>query len=159
MSQKFEADRLLPTAEKWASVAAVLDDNYAYPAVEFDRAWDHLILNDEHSYGVSGYQGRRVYETWIQHRDWIEKAKATATKEKDTALKAIATKIPADRNSVAVFNPTAQNRQERVELASGQWGLVDVPAVGYKVVDKEAFASCNQAAEVAAQPPVIENRF
>ena len=159
LSQKFEADRLLPTAEKWASVAAVLDDNYAYPTVEFDRAWDHLILNDEHSYGVSGYQGRRVYETWIQHRDWIEKAQATATKENDTALKAIAAKIPADRNSVAVFNPTAQNRQERVELANGQWGLVDVPAFGYTVVEKEAFASCNQTAEVAAQPPVIENRF
>ena len=41
---------------------------------EADCAWWQLVLNDEHSYGVSGYQGRRVFETWMQRRDWIERA-------------------------------------------------------------------------------------
>ena len=51
-----------------------------------DRAWWHLILNDEHSYGTSGYQGRRVFETWMQHRDWIERAAATASNELNKAV-------------------------------------------------------------------------
>ena len=112
LARKFDADRLLPTAEKWSTVAAMLDENYGYPVTEFNRAWDHLLLNDEHSYGVSGYQGRRVYETWMQHRDWIEKAEATAQKENAEALAAIAGKISAEEDSIAVFNPTAQDRRE-----------------------------------------------
>ena len=158
LAQKFEADRLLPTAEKWSAVAAALDETYEYPATEFDRAWDHLIFHDEHSYGTSGYQGRRVYETWIQHRDWIDKAQTTAQQENDGALKAIAAKIPAERDSIAVFNPTAQERQERVEL-DGKWGVVDVPAFGYRLVDEKALIPVDQTTEVSAQPPVIENRF
>ena len=72
LSRKFEADRLLPTAEKLATLAALTDEHYRYPAEAFNRAWDALLFNDEHSYGTSGYQGRRVYETWMQHRDWID---------------------------------------------------------------------------------------
>ena len=159
LSQKFEADRLLPTAEKWSAVAAALDETYEYPATEFDRAWDHLILNDEHSYGVSGYQGRRVYETWIQHRDWIEKGKETAEKENAAALAAIAAKIPAAEKCVAVVNPTALDRQERVDLSDGKWSVVDVPAFGYRVVKEADFAAGGQAAQTSDCPPVIENRF
>ena len=159
LARKFEADRLLPTAEKWSSVAAALDENYQYPVTEFTRAWDHLIVHDEHSYGVSGYQGRRVYETWIQHRDWIDKATATAEKENDDALRFLASKIPAAEASVAVFNPTAQDRRELVELANGKWNLVDVPAFGYRVVEEKAFAPCGKTASEAIGPPVVENRF
>lgn len=159
LAQKFEADRLLPTAEKWSSVAAVLDENYEYPATDFARAWDQMIFNDEHSYGVSGYQGRRVYETWMQHRDWIEKAQTTALQENEAALKAIAARIPAGEDSVAVFNPSARPRRELVELTDGRYALVDVPAFGYKVVEEKAFAASAKEAKTPAQPPVIENRY
>ena len=159
LAQKFEADRLLPTAEKWSSVAATLDETYEYPATEFDRAWDHLIWNDEHSYGTSGYQGRRVYETWIQHRDWIEKARATADRETERALNALAARIPAEEDSAAVFNPTAQDRRERVELSNGKWSVVDVPAFGYRVVAEKAFATHGREVRQSENPPVIENRF
>ena len=69
-SAKFAAERRLLAAEKvWRE-----DPNRdAAKKQDFDRAWWHLILNDEHSYGTSGYQGRRVFETWTQHRDWIER--------------------------------------------------------------------------------------
>ena len=77
LARKFAADRALPLAETLASLAA-LTNGAAYPAEEFRRAWDALVWNDEHSYGTSGYQGRRVFETWMQHRDWIEKAEKTA---------------------------------------------------------------------------------
>ena len=159
LARKFETDRLLPTAEKWSSVAAVLDENYEYPTTEFNRAWDQLILNDEHSYGVSGYQGRRVYETWIQHRDWVDKARTTAERENNAALRAITEKIAAAQDSVAVFNPTALDRCERVEWDDDKYALVEVPAFGYRLVDEKAFASAKAETRTVSQPPVIENRF
>ena len=77
LARKFAADRALPLAETLASVASVRT-GAAYPAESLDRAWKALVWNDEHSYGTSGYQGRRVFETWMQHRDWIERAERTA---------------------------------------------------------------------------------
>ena len=75
LADKMGAERLLALAER-----AWRDDPRRDEADgrEIDRAWWALVLNDEHSYGVSGYQGRRVFETWMQHRDWIERADAVA---------------------------------------------------------------------------------
>lgn len=158
LARKFDADRLLPTAEKWSTVAALLDETYGYPATEFNRAWDHLLFNDEHSYGVSGYQGRRVYETWMQHQDWIEKAEATARTENAAALAAIASHIPAEEDSFAVFNPTALSRRELVETDRGSC-LAEIPAFGYRVVKRSQLSASLPVREEPAQPPVIENRF
>ena len=77
MSRKLAADRALTAAEMKCAIDSATTGT-PYPAEDFRRAWWHLILNDEHSYGTSGYQGRRVFETWAQHRDWIEKADSTA---------------------------------------------------------------------------------
>ncbi|MBQ0032127.1 MAG: hypothetical protein KBT68_04915, partial [bacterium] len=75
LAEKLGAERLLALAEKaWRADP----DRSADDGREIDRAWWYLILNDEHSYGTSGYQGRRVFETWMQHRDWIERADAVA---------------------------------------------------------------------------------
>ena len=75
LADKLNADRMLETAERLGTFAGTID------RAAVDRAWWYLILNDEHSYGTSGYQGRRVFETWMQHRDWIERAAATASNE------------------------------------------------------------------------------
>ena len=61
LARKMEAERVLTEAEKLSSVCAV-KLNTPYPAEELNRAWHGLLLNDEHSYGVSGYQGRNVYD-------------------------------------------------------------------------------------------------
>ena len=159
LAQKFEADRLLPTAEKWSAVAAALDGDYGYPAEQFRRAWDYLLYNDEHSYGTSGYQGRKVYETWMQHRDWIDKAQQVAEEENAAALQAIAGKIPADEVSIVVFNPTALQRRELVETGDGKCSILDVPPFGYCVVPEKAFHACKQTAEKTDTPPVVENSF
>ena len=158
LARKFETDRLLPTAEKWACAAALLDRDYAYPAEDFRRAWDHLLWNDEHSYGVSGYQGRRVYETWMQHRDWIDKAEATAREELSAALASIAAKIPADADSLVLFNPMAQSRREWVETETGGC-LAEVPAFGYRVIPNSDLTPLLPETKETELPPVVENRF
>jgi len=159
LSEKMEADRLLPTAEKWSSVASVLEEAYRYPGEEFRRAWDHLLFHDEHSYGTSGYQGRRVYETWMQHRDWIQKARAVAGGETRKALESIAGKIPAKEERLALFNPTALDRREMVRTRNQAGAVVEVPAFGYRTLDPRELMPLAPVSAPSETPPVIENSF
>lgn len=158
LAKKFEADRLLPTAEKWSVIAGLLDKNYSYPATEFRRAWDSLLLNDEHSYGTSGYQGRRVYETWMQHKDWIEKATKTAQKELSNALNSISSSIASTEHATVVFNQTLQHRTELIEKEN-RYALVSVPPMGYTVVSDDSFFENNAITTKSDTPPEIENIF
>lgn len=165
LAQKFAVDRLLPTAEKLATLAGLFAPGYRYPAAAFRRAWDALICNDEHSYGTSGYQGRRVYETWMQHRDWIDKAERTAKEEAARALAAIAGRIEAPEPSLVLFNPTLSKRREIIDLADGDGRHVrflspEIPAFGYVVAPRSGILPVpSVSVEHPALPPVIENRF
>lgn len=158
LADKFEADRLLPTAEKWAVIASLIDSSYGYPTVEFRRAWDYLLYNDEHSYGTSGYQGRRVYETWMQHRDWIEKAKKTADDEIQKALKAIASEISSNTEKCIVFNPTLLERTELIEEEEG-YKISSIPPMGYTSFARCELIPYNRTVQKCSEPPVIENRY
>lgn len=158
LSKKFNADRSLPTAEKWSTIASLLDETYEYPSVEFRRAWDYLLYNDEHSYGTSGYSGRRVYETWIQHNDWIEKATYTADNEINNALKVIASKIQADEKKMVVFNQTLQNRVELIEEGN-KFAVVTVPPMGYTTISMTDFTEIDREVIDTNQVPEIENKY
>lgn len=158
LSDKFEADRLLPAAEKFSTIAALIDDIYEYPDIDFDRAWYSLLLNDEHSYGTSGYQGRRVYETWMQHRDWIEKAAVFAKEELNRATRYLASKIASKEDKTVVFNPTNIKRQELIEI-SGGYKLVNVPEFGYMAIVKSDFSEYKSSFEKCTIPPTVENEF
>jgi hypothetical protein len=159
LAEKFSADRLLPTAEKLSSIAGILDKNYTYPQSDFDNAWNALLFNDEHSYGVSGYQGRRVYETWMQHRDWIEKAKNTAEMHSETALRRIIDNVEVRQKSVFIFNPTAQKRTELVTCGGNQCLVRDIPAFGYRIVNAAKFSSDTDNAIRLDEPPVLDNSY
>ena len=158
LAQKFEADRLLPTAEKLASMAALIDPGYRYPATAFERAWQALLCNDEHSYGTSGYQGRRVYETWMQHRAWIERAMQTARSEAEGALSRMAAHVSSDGEQVVVFNPTLQARRELVEW-EGRSALAELPPFGYASVPAGEFSPDEPAIEQPETPPTVENAY
>jgi hypothetical protein len=84
LADKLSADRKLPRAEARATVASVMK-GADYPQDDIAHAYEALILNDDHSYGLSGYSGRRCYDTWMQHRDWIETAQRIATRELERA--------------------------------------------------------------------------
>ena len=163
LAQKFEADSLLPTAEKLSTLARMLDPSYIYPVQAFRRAYDALLSNDEHSYGVSGYKGRDVYETWIQHRDWIDKAEETAQHESQRALDAIVAMIPRSGPSIVAFNPTLIPRTETIEvvLQNGTMTKVrtpKIPSFGYSVFDIPRDAVKSDQKKLT-EPPVLENSF
>lgn len=159
LPRKYEADRQLPVAERFAAVAALTDSAYRYPATAFQRAWDALLCNDEHSYGASGYRGRRVYETWMQHRAWIDQALQTASAETDRALNAIVSHIPAQVESLVAFNPTAQKRFELITLNNRYACYAELPPFGYRVLVQPDFMPSVCRFSRTNTPPVIENDF
>ena len=121
LADKLNADRMLETAERLGTFAGTID------RATVDRAWWYLILNDEHSYGTSGYKGRRVFETWMQHRDWVERAASTASNE---LAKAVA-KLGLSTGTTGVppvANGLTENRWYRVVVTNG---------VIYSIYDKE----------------------
>lgn len=77
LSDKLAADRRLPVAEA-RNVIVTLKNADKYCKEDFSHGYEALLLNDDHSYGFSGYSGRRCYDTWMQHRDWIETASRCA---------------------------------------------------------------------------------
>ena len=159
MSRKFQADRDLPTAEKLAVAASCLNPSYAYPAEAFDRAWNALIWNDEHSYGASGYSGRRVYETWIQHRDWIRKAQECAEAETKRAMEAIAQVLDVPEESLLLFNPTLIPRKEILEFSGEKFLSPEVPSFGYTLLPLRSLEKISSLAGESKTPPEVENRF
>jgi hypothetical protein len=185
LADKFEADRLLPTAEKLATLARLIDPDYLYPALALRRAWDALVSNDEHGYGTSYYKGRPVYDTWMQKRDWIAQASKTAAEESGRALRAIASKVETDAPALFVFNPTLQARRETVEAqlpeACAGLGSVrcpdgttapavvegrtlrfrtsEIPPLGYALFTLARGTAPSVTLRPAAEPPVLENAF
>ena len=77
LARKFAVDRALPAAEARAAVASAASGS-PFPRERFARAYEALVCADDHSYGFSGYSGRRVYDTWAQRLDWIETAEKAA---------------------------------------------------------------------------------
>ena len=146
LADKLNTDRTLETAERLGTFAGTID----HAAV--DRAWWYLILNDEHSYGTSGYQGRRVFETWMQHRDWIERAAETASNELARAVAKLG--LPANdncRNCSQITNTNLSTRstcsvrsndiraiEAKDGTAENRWYRVVVTnGVIYSIYDKE----------------------
>lgn len=185
LAKKRAADRLLPVAEKLATLARLADPDFIYPVLRLRRAWDALICNDEHGYGVSNYKGRPVYDTWMQKRDWIDRAMTTAEQERTRALNALAALAPTESPSVFVFNPTLQARAETVQvelpescaelhtvrcpdgkIASSvvdgdrlSFRTTEIPAMGYAVFSLVPGDSGKLETLPVNKPPVIENRF
>lgn len=185
LAMKREADRMLPTAEKLATLARLADPEFVYPTVAFRRAWDALICNDEHGYGTSYYRGRDVYDTWMQKRDWIERSLATARTEGVRALKTLAARVPADSPSVLVLNPTLHPRAETVTVelpescadlrsvrcADGKPAVAvaegrrlsfrtsEIPSLGYAVFPLAKGVPGTVTRRPSAEPPSVENDF
>ena len=110
LADKLAADRLLPLAEARATVAAV-KHGAAYPHDDLAHGYEALLLNDDHSYGFSGYSGRRCYDTWTQHRDWIETAERVAELYQESSASP-ASSAPLRETG----NGVSENRWYRIEV-------------------------------------------
>lgn len=118
LAQKLSADRLLPQAEAMSTVAALLHpETFRFDPAAFNAAYWYLIMNDEHSYGTSGYKGRRVFETWMQHRDWIDRAEEIATNALARATSALNVPTPVEPERVQANGRTVENAWYRLRVS------------------------------------------
>ena len=186
LARKRAADRLLPTAEKLATLARLVDPAYVYPLSSFHAAWDALICSDEHGYGVSAYEGKNVYCTWMNKRYWIDRGLATARRETGRALRTLAAHVPTEGPTLVVFNPLLRRRTDTVEVelpeglnasawvpcsdsgeilpATAEAGRLrfvanDVPPLGYKTFTLRPGRTPVASRAAVAKAPVVENGF
>ncbi len=157
LADKFAADRALPQAETLSSMAWLSDNSFRYPEHEFRKAWEYLLCNDEHSYGASGYQGSRVFETWMQHRDWVETAAKIAADASEAALEALAANVTAAEDSLLLVNATNQSRSAWAEKDGNAALVENIPPMGYKTVPVSALRPLTKTAS-AMDTPVVENQ-
>ena len=136
LAYKLNIDRKLETAERLGTFAGTIDRGAV------DRAWWYLLLYDEHCYGTSGYKGRRVFETWMQRRDWLDRAAATASNELAKAVAKLGLKAPENPESPEKpdnpENPEVPARLCRDGVTENRWYRVAVTnGVIYSIYDKE----------------------
>ncbi len=128
-ARKVTVDRELAATEAEAAVRAVTKGE-PYPLEDFSRAWWGLVKNDEHSYATPAfYQGRRTFETMMQHMDWVEKAEQAAERFANGKLKMENVKWFEEAHQRAhsqapvlcsgVHARTLENRYYRVKEESG----------------------------------------
>ncbi len=107
-------DSLL-SAEKFCTVAATITD-YPYPYKYLNEAYDHTLLYDEHTWGMSGCSGPAQYEHCGEKGLHALKASALAQDALSKSLNKIVDQInlPKEGYHIIVFNPLSWKRTDIV---------------------------------------------
>ena len=100
-----KSEFLLHDAEYLATLAALLDIDYRYPAAELNKAWELVCLNQFHDI-IPGSSITDVYTDSLAQYAQIEQAGAAA---RDEALSVIVRKTSAD---ILIVNPTSFTRHD-----------------------------------------------
>jgi alpha-mannosidase len=128
----------LAAAELWSTVRP---DGASWPSDDLDRAWKLLLVNQFHDI-LPGSSIHWVYrDTAADHAE----IQCVAGRLVDDALTALAAAVDtsAAAEPAIVFNPTPYRRREVVGAAT-----VDVPAMGYALVDLTAPAIADAQVQV-----------
>ena len=156
-------NRLLAWAEPFATFASLLGQDY--PAAFLDRAWKYLLLNHPHD-SICGCSIDQVHRDMMYRFDQCRLIADRATK---LSLRAIAdrTKLLKFKGeediAVTVFNPTAEARDEVVDLPLyfrqdtknrfQEWFGYE-PIVGFRLFDKKGNEVPYQRLDVSKSVPV-----
>lgn len=155
-ARKLNADRKLSATEKACVIAALTVKDFRYPKETFDRAWNELLMNDEHSYGTSGYAGRRVFETWLQHRVWIENTERCIARNMSLAFKAL---CEEDSEYLTFFNPSGNERNEIVDFKGKIYKTGKLPPLEFITVKKSDCELSKDSAKEMSGLLIEENDY
>jgi alpha-mannosidase len=104
---KREAGILLPAAETFCTLNALLDGNLKnYPRAQFDRAWMASIYPDHGLGGKNGDITDKIFE------DSLAVARDTGRRLLDESLSAIASKVNTSSDNIIVFNDLTWKRSD-----------------------------------------------
>lgn len=107
-----KSEFLYHNAEWLCSMADVLAGTGSYPAEDLKRGWERILLNQFHDI-LPGSSIRQVYEDTRKDYEEITRTGARAARQ---AQDAILKRIPAERESILVFNPLSWDRRDLVTL-------------------------------------------
>ncbi|MCK4471119.1 MAG: alpha-mannosidase [Anaerolineae bacterium] len=112
-----KSEFLLHDAEFLATLAALLDADYPYPAVTLRQAWELVCLNQFHDI----IPGSSIGPVYVESLEQYAQVRDAATAVRDAALTVIAANLGGD---LLVANPTGFARDDLVfwpgQLTSGQ---------------------------------------
>jgi alpha-mannosidase len=144
---------LLQAAELWSTVRP---DRHPYPSSALDRAWKLLLTNQFHDV-LPGSSIHRVYEEAEAEHAQIE---AIAQSLVDEAHQAIAAAVDTRdaAEPLVVFNGAPFPRREIVDAGSRTL-MVDVPPLGYAVVDAAGPADARGVTPIQAGEGWFANQY
>ncbi len=127
-------------------------------AADFEAAWRRVLFNQFHDV-LGGCSIRRAY---FDVYAWYQEALATAERATELALEALCPRVTTEglTKPVLVFNPLPWARREALTLEENQpVRLVELPALGWTVLDAAASASQGSEGPVHVSPTSLENEL
>jgi alpha-mannosidase len=100
-----KSEFLLHDAEFLATVAALLDVDYRYPASTFNKAWELVCLNQFHDI----IPGSSIHEVYVDSAQQYQQITEMGTAARDEALAVIVRSMQAD---ILLANPTSFARSD-----------------------------------------------
>ena len=108
------AENKLVAAEKLAAMAAVYK-GAPWPGVSLDEAWRTLLLSQHHDCWIVPYNVvRNTTHTWAE---WVERWTGNSDRRADSITAMSMTRLAPGAKAIAVFNTTAAERRECVEVS------------------------------------------
>jgi alpha-mannosidase len=129
LSASRKANRMLIAAEKFASINAILDNDFSvYPQSDFTRSWEKAIYPD---HGWGGVHGEL---TDLTFRKGFETALNISTNVFHNSVSDIANSIDFKKEgyAVVVFNPLSWERTDKVEVSVNAFGK---SKTSFKIID------------------------
>ncbi|MDK2907476.1 MAG: alpha-mannosidase [Petrotoga sp.] len=151
-----KSEVLYHNAEFLNSMAMNLLKDFDYPKNSLIEGWELLLLNQFHDI-LPGSSIREVYE---DARKDFEKIKVIANKEVERAISVISKEIKSEEDSLVIFNTTAFERDEIVELENGKKTLIrEIPSFGYKSIKVSDLEQRQIDEKMIVKEDYIENRY
>lgn len=137
---------------EWASILDQIYNHGQYPAEQLEKIWQEVLLYQFHDI-LPGSSIKRVYDESVARYQKMLKKTTSLTGEK---YRALANKINTSvfKKPVVVFNSLSWQRNEWQKI-DGQWQQVDIPSLGYKVIENETVSA--SFPKMIAQTDRLEN--
>ena len=123
----------VPAAELYSTLACVYTSAAQYPYQEILRAYDNMLLTDEHTWACWKYYAADDQFMWMRNK--AIQAERLADQLLEEAFSEIQGLIPSDGKTIVIYNPSVWRRTDLVKV-----GKENFPE-HFEIIDLESGAS------------------